>query len=90
MDAETGFWERIEGGRAADPADAQHWVRVYAELLTTLRGMHTTVPGDGSRIGRLVKVMEERQRFWSERLHDEPIRAARGRRSSTTGRRDSA
>lgn len=90
MDAETRFWERIEGGPQADPEDAQHWVRVYSELLATLRGMEATVPVEGNRVGRLVAVIEERLGFWSGRLVEAPVREARRRGPAPARRRDTA
>jgi hypothetical protein len=82
MGAEDPFWERIEGARRPDAQDAQHWLRVYQELLRTLRTMEAADGAADARLPELIRTMEDRLRFWTATLHDAPVvRARRPRRA---------
>ncbi len=59
MDGETAEWSA---------RDAEHWIGVYAELISFCRqALEASKDGDSERIRRRLVDLEQRLAFWSRR-----------------------
>ena len=85
MKDEAGFWQQFEGQSTSRELDAEHWIRVYTELESTLQRIAAGGGGDSVRIRTLIGVFEERLAYWRGVRHDGPVLAARGSKDGARG-----